>query len=107
MHEDDFDLCISAFVFFVIFVVKAGTAWLVIAIAIGFGIELDTNSIGNDAALLKLGALPDNGQLGGEFWRIGTYSFLHSTGCTSRSMSDCCGGSAGSLKDKSAPNEAR
>jgi len=26
---------------------------------------------------LKLGALPDNGQLRGEFWRIATYSFLH------------------------------
>jgi len=50
---------------------------LVIVIAIGFGIELGTNSIGDDAALLKLGALPDNGQLGAEFWRIGTYSFLH------------------------------
>ena len=56
---------------------KRGTALLLVAIAIGFGIELATNSIGNDAALLKLGALPDNGQLGGEFWRIATYSFLH------------------------------
>lgn len=26
---------------------------------------------------LRLGALPDNGQLHGEFWRIATYSFLH------------------------------
>lgn len=50
---------------------------MVIAITIGFGIELATNSIGNDVALLKLGALPDNGQLHGEFWRIATYSFLH------------------------------
>ena len=56
---------------------KRGTAWLVIAIAIGFGIELATNSIGNDAALLRIGALPDNGQLRGEFWRIATFSFLH------------------------------
>jgi rhomboid protease GluP len=56
---------------------KPGTAWLIVAITIGFGIELATNSVGNDTALLKLGALPDNGQLHGEFWRIATYSFLH------------------------------
>lgn len=56
---------------------KPGTALLLVAIVIGFGIELATHSVGNDAALLKLGALPDNGQLHGEFWRIATYSFLH------------------------------
>ena len=56
---------------------KRGTVCLIVAIAIGFGIELATNSVGNDAALLKLGALPDNGQLHGELWRIATYSFLH------------------------------
>lgn len=56
---------------------KRGTALLLVAIAIGFGIELATNSVGTDAALLKLGALPDNGQLHREFWRIATYSFLH------------------------------
>jgi rhomboid protease GluP len=54
-----------------------GTIWLIIAIAIGFGIEVATNSVGNDDALLKLGALPDNGELHGEFWRVATYSFLH------------------------------
>src|ERR1700680_388332 len=36
-----------------------------------------TNSVVNDDALLKLGALPDNGQLHGEFWRVATYSLLH------------------------------
>ena len=56
---------------------KRGTVWLIIAIALGFGIEIATNSVGNDAMLLKLGALPDDGQLHGEFWRIATYSFLH------------------------------
>jgi rhomboid protease GluP len=54
-----------------------GTILLIVAIAIGFGIELMTNSVGNDAALLKLGALPDDGRLHGEVWRIATYSFLH------------------------------
>jgi rhomboid protease GluP len=54
-----------------------GTLVLILAIAVCFGIEVATNSVGNDDALLKLGALPDNGQLHGEFWRIATYSFLH------------------------------
>jgi len=56
---------------------RQGTILLIAAIAIVFGVEIATNSVGNDAALLKLGALPDNGQLQGEFWRIATYSFLH------------------------------
>ena len=54
-----------------------GTILLLVAIAIGFGIELMTNSVGNNAALLKLGALPDDGRLHGEVWRVATYSFLH------------------------------
>ena len=54
-----------------------GTFILILAIAAGFGIEIATNSVGNDHALLKLGALPDNGQLRGEVWRFATYSFLH------------------------------
>src|SRR6202011_1423882 len=54
-----------------------GTVWLIIAIAVAFGIEIVTNSVGSDAALLKLGALPDNGQLHSEYWRVATYSFLH------------------------------
>jgi rhomboid protease GluP len=57
-----------------------GTLALILAIAVGFGIELSTDSIGNDASLLKLGALPDDGQLHGQFWRIATYSFLHFNG---------------------------
>jgi membrane associated rhomboid family serine protease len=54
-----------------------GTLVLILAIAVGFGIEIATNSVGNNDALLKLGALPDNGQLRDEFWRVATYSFLH------------------------------
>jgi membrane associated rhomboid family serine protease len=54
-----------------------GTLVLILTIAVGFGIEIATNSVGKNDALLKLGALPDNGQLHGEFWRIATYSFLH------------------------------
>jgi membrane associated rhomboid family serine protease len=56
---------------------KRGTLVLILAIAAGFGIEIATNSVGNDDALLKLGALPDNGELRGEVWRFATYSFLH------------------------------
>jgi rhomboid protease GluP len=54
-----------------------GTVWLIIAIAVAFGVEVATNSVGNDDALLKIGALPDDGKLHGEFWRIFTYAFLH------------------------------
>src|SRR6266478_6276017 len=54
-----------------------GTFILILAIAAGFTIELATNSVGSDDALLKLGALPDNGQLHGQYWRVGAYSFLH------------------------------
>jgi membrane associated rhomboid family serine protease len=42
-----------------------------------FGIELATDSTGSDPALLKLGALPDDGQMHGQYWRVATYSFLH------------------------------
>src|SRR5260370_5572104 len=56
---------------------NSGTFLLILAIAAGFGIEIATNSVGKNDALLKLGALPDNGRLHGEFWRIATYSFLH------------------------------
>jgi len=45
-----------------------------------FGLELATHSVGNDDALLKLGALPDNGELQGQYWRLATYSFLHFNG---------------------------
>jgi membrane associated rhomboid family serine protease len=40
-------------------------------------LEIVTHSVGNDVALLKLGALPDNGELNGQYWRFATYSFLH------------------------------
>jgi rhomboid protease GluP len=59
--------------------VKAGrgTTGLVAVLALVFGLELSTHSVGDESALLKLGALPDNGQLHGEYWRFATYSFLH------------------------------
>lgn len=57
--------------------IESGTSVLVIGLAAAFGIELATHSLGNDAALLQLGALPDNGQLNSQYWRLATYSFLH------------------------------
>jgi rhomboid protease GluP len=54
-----------------------GRLVLVFALLIAFVIEVATNSVGNDASLLKLGALPDNGHLHGQFWRLLSYSFLH------------------------------
>ena len=57
-----------------------GTITLVVALLVVFGIELATHSVGNEASLLKLGALPDNGALQGQYWRVATYSFLHFNG---------------------------
>ena len=57
-----------------------GTITLVVALLVVFGIELATHSLGNEASLLKLGALPDNGALHGQYWRVATYSFLHFNG---------------------------
>jgi len=62
--------------------VKAGpcTISLVVALLVAFGIELATHSVGSEAFLLKLGALPANGALHGQYWRLATYSFLHFNG---------------------------
>jgi len=62
--------------------VKAGpcTITLVVALLVAFGIELATYSVGSEAFLLKLGALPANGALHGQYWRLATYSFLHFNG---------------------------
>jgi membrane associated rhomboid family serine protease len=54
-----------------------GTTILVVALAAMFGVELATHTAGNETALLKLGALPDNNELNGQYWRLVTYSFLH------------------------------
>jgi rhomboid protease GluP len=53
------------------------TIVLVLVLGGVFALEVATRSVGNDAALLKLGALPDNGELHGQYWRLATYSFLH------------------------------
>ena len=50
---------------------------LVVALLVAFGVELASHSAGNEASLLKLGALSDSGELHGQYWRLGTFSFLH------------------------------
>ena len=57
-----------------------GTTVLVAALFVVFGIELASHSVGNETLLLKLGALPDDGKLHGEYWRLATYAFLHLNG---------------------------
>ncbi|PYK12695.1 MAG: hypothetical protein DME65_03605 [Verrucomicrobia bacterium] len=59
---------------------RRGTIVLVVALLGVFALELATHSVGNDRALLKLGALPDDGDLHGQYWRFATYSFLHFNG---------------------------
>ena len=56
------------------------TVVLILALLGTFALELATNSVGNDSALLKLGALPDDGDLHGQYWRFATYSLLHFNG---------------------------
>jgi rhomboid protease GluP len=58
----------------------SGTVIVIAGLLIGFGIEIATHSVGNEAALLKLGALPDDGNLNGEYWRLATYWLLHLNG---------------------------
>jgi membrane associated rhomboid family serine protease len=54
-----------------------GTLILAIALAAVFGIEIEARRVGDETALLALGALPANGQLHGEYSRLITYAFLH------------------------------
>ena len=56
-----------------------GTIVLIVALVTVFGIEVVSHTMGDESALLKLGALPTNGQLHAEYWRLLTYSFLHLT----------------------------
>jgi rhomboid protease GluP len=56
---------------------RPGSTLLFCAIAIVFGIEIAWGAIDNTAGLLSLGALPDNAQLHGEYWRLLTSAFLH------------------------------
>jgi rhomboid protease GluP len=54
------------------------TAILLGVLFLFFAIELAFGAIGSDSTLLRLGAMPDSGNLQGQYWRIFTCSFLHS-----------------------------
>jgi membrane associated rhomboid family serine protease len=54
-----------------------GTTLLVAVIALVFAVELASDALGNDVLLLKLGALPDNGQLSGQYWRFLSFGVIH------------------------------
>jgi rhomboid protease GluP len=43
-----------------------------------FAVELASGAMGSDSSLLRLGAIPDSGGLHGQYWRLFTYSLLHS-----------------------------
>jgi len=57
-----------------------GTTVLIAALFVVFRIEFASHRVSNETLLLKLGALPDDGELHGEYWRLATYSFLHLNG---------------------------
>jgi membrane associated rhomboid family serine protease len=54
-----------------------GSRLLLALIAIVFGLELAKGAIGSDPGLLGLGALPDSGELHGQYWRLISFGFLH------------------------------
>jgi rhomboid protease GluP len=59
------------------FFYPATTTILVILIG-HFVMEIVFNAFSNDAFLLRLGAISDSGDLRGQYWRLFTYSLLHS-----------------------------
>jgi membrane associated rhomboid family serine protease len=55
-----------------------GSAALFALLAAVYGVELAAGALGSDAGMLALGALPDDGAIRGEYWRLLTFGFLHS-----------------------------
>src|SRR5437870_11653616 len=56
---------------------RVGSAALFCVMAAIFLVELATGAVRNDARLLRLGALPDSGEIGHEYWRLVTFGFSH------------------------------
>jgi rhomboid protease GluP len=56
---------------------RIGSAGIWSATIAVFLVELGRGAIANDAELLRLGALPDSGQIHYEYWRLITFGFLH------------------------------
>src|SRR5437588_12622540 len=56
---------------------RVGPAALFCVMVAIFLVELATGAVRNDARLLRLGALPDSGEIGHEYWRVITFGFSH------------------------------
>ncbi|MGA7991865.1 MAG: rhomboid family intramembrane serine protease [Thermoanaerobaculia bacterium] len=56
-----------------------GTTSLLTIIAIAFAVEVARGALGNDAILLSLGALPNSGQVLGQYWRLLSFGLLHAS----------------------------
>jgi membrane associated rhomboid family serine protease len=54
-----------------------GSIAILCVITAVFVLERAAGAVANDVRLLQLGALPDNGQLNHEYWRLITFGFLH------------------------------
>jgi rhomboid protease GluP len=54
-----------------------GTIFLLASLVLLFGVELILGATGNDDRLLALGAIPDTGMIGAQYWRLLTYGWLH------------------------------
>ena len=57
--------------------IRVGSAALFCVMAAIFLVELATGAIQNDVRLLRLGALPDSGEIRHDYWRLITFGFLH------------------------------
>jgi rhomboid protease GluP len=55
----------------------AGTISLLAIIVIAFAVELARGALGNDTAMLSLGALPDSGPVLDQYWRLLSFGLLH------------------------------
>ena len=56
---------------------RIGSAGIWGVMIVMFLVELARGAVANDAGLLRLGALPDSGQIHHEYWRLITFGFLH------------------------------
>jgi membrane associated rhomboid family serine protease len=56
---------------------RIGSAGIWFTLTAMFLVELARGAIANDAELLRLGALPDSGQIHYQYWRLITFGFLH------------------------------
>ena len=53
------------------------TLGILILIVAGFAFEIAKGAVGDETALLRLGALPNDGRIDHEYWRLLSYSVLH------------------------------